>query len=225
MKIIDISAWQSPNLIDYDKLSSEIDGVILRIGYGIWKDTRFDEHYANFSRRNKPIGCYHYIIGNYGGLQQAECIQPWAAGHEFKLGYWGDVEDTRAGTALTNKVTDSYLGNADKLIGKPFGVYTSMYSWRQITGDSKAHGKRLLWVAHYTTAAKPLMPAGWDKWYLWQYTDRERFEGYKQGGLDCSRFNTDYPSPIETTPAPIEVSDVDKLDIVYNWWLSRPDLH
>jgi len=33
--IIDISYWQKPELINYDKLAQQIDGVILRAAYGV----------------------------------------------------------------------------------------------------------------------------------------------------------------------------------------------
>jgi len=36
--IIDISYWQQPALIDYDKLAGQVDGVILRAAYGVKAD-------------------------------------------------------------------------------------------------------------------------------------------------------------------------------------------
>lgn len=224
--VIDISAWQDPALIDYDKLASEIDGAILRIGYGVWKDKQFETHYKNLHDRGVAIGCYHYIIGNYGGLPQAQALQSWAPGYDFALDYWGDVEDTREGTALTSKIVDSYLGNCDNLLDTLMGVYTSMYRWREIMKDSKAHGHRRLWVAHYTASLNPFMPAGWSKFYLHQYTDRARFTGYTHGGIDCSRYNgteADWYAQFETTqPAPIEPSDAEKLARL---WQAHPELH
>lgn len=36
--IIDISYWQNPELINYDKLAQQIGGVILRAAYGLKAD-------------------------------------------------------------------------------------------------------------------------------------------------------------------------------------------
>ncbi|NLC39936.1 MAG: hypothetical protein GX763_03340, partial [Clostridiaceae bacterium] len=65
--VIDISEWQNPNSINYDLISRQIDGVILRIGftgYGHDKnkvaDVHFARHYAEFKSRGVPIGVYWF---------------------------------------------------------------------------------------------------------------------------------------------------------------------
>ena len=74
--IIDISYYQPPTAIDYDKLASSVAGVILRAVYGKWKDTAFDRHYAEFTRRGLPVGAYHYIIGSASMAEQAAAYIP-----------------------------------------------------------------------------------------------------------------------------------------------------
>ncbi len=43
-----------------------------------------------------------------------------------------------------------------------------------------------LWVAHYTTQSKPLMPIGWTTWDLWQYSCTGRIPGVGTN-VDLSR--------------------------------------
>lgn len=223
--IIDISYWQDPALIDYDLLASRIDGAILRIAYSAYIDTRFAAHYKNLRDRGVPLGAYHYVVGNVKYSNQVKAVKDILADYPLQLDHYADIEDTRAGTALTKAVVNNYLTYADDAFGVLNGIYTSMYAWRQIMQDDKNHGHRKLWVAHYTTAASPLMPAGWSKWYLWQFTDRARFDAYKQGGLDCSRFNgteQEWYAQFHTQPTPIEPSDTEKLARL---WQAHPELH
>ncbi|MFN8518151.1 MAG: hypothetical protein U0667_01895 [Chloroflexota bacterium] len=46
-------------------------------------------------------------------------------------------------------------------------VYTSWYMWRQVTGGDPSFGRLPLWVACWR-CPRPLLPAGWDDWDLWQ---------------------------------------------------------
>jgi len=62
-------------------------------------------------------------------------------------------------------------------------------------------------VAHYTTNPYPLLPQGWDSWWLWQFTSSGRLPGYA-GNLDTNRFFGDDADFAEwvgaEVPAPIE---------------------
>lgn len=187
--IIDISYWQDPALIDYDKLASEIDGAILRCAYSTYKDTRFEKHYQELSKRYVPLGVYHYIIGGVSANQQAQTLKDATEGLALPLGYWCDVEDIRPETALNKAQVDAYITYAEAKLGKQVDIYTSKSRWIQIMQNAKNHSHRRLWIAHYTSASEPWIPDAWNTWYLWQFTDRARFDGYTRGGLDCSRYN------------------------------------
>lgn len=212
--IIDISYWQDPALIDYDKLAAEIDGAILRCAYSTYKDTRFEAHYRELSKRYLPLGVYHYIIGGVSANQQAETLAEATNGLELPLGYWCDVEDIREGTALNKAQVEAYLTYAETKLDKQVDIYTSKSRWQQIMQNSKNHSHRRLWIAHYTSADRPWIPDAWDKWYLWQFTDRARFEGYTRGGLDCSRYNgteLDWWAELEQQPPEPPVENPDPL--------------
>jgi GH25 family lysozyme M1 (1,4-beta-N-acetylmuramidase) len=179
--IIDISFWQAPLAIDYDKLASQVDGVILRAAYGTSKDIHFDQHYAEFSARGVPLGAYHYLIGSQSMSRQAIAFATILDGKDLKLGTWMDVEDTRSGTRLyRNQVLDYAALVPDS------GIYTSRSRWHEIMGGAYLTDRKL-WVAHYTTASQPLMPVGFDSYWLWQHTSSGRLDGYA-GNLDMNRF-------------------------------------
>ena len=199
--IIDISFYQAPSAIDYDLLAENVSGVILRACYGIWKDTAFDRHYAEFTARGVPVGAYHYIIGSAPMNFQATAFNNAIDGKVLKLGCWIDVEDTREGTRLYR---DQVLIYAEEQ--PDMGIYTSKGAWNAIMGGAYLTDRKL-WVAHYTSNPYPLLPTGWDSWWLWQFTSSGRLAGYA-GNLDCNRFNGDdadfaawvgieQPAPIE----------------------------
>jgi GH25 family lysozyme M1 (1,4-beta-N-acetylmuramidase) len=186
--IIDISYWQQN--IDYDKFAKNISGAILRGAYGIWKDTMFDKHYKELHDRGVPIGAYHYIIGNYTGLAQADIFNQVVAGKELKLGLWNDVEDRRVTTGLFPGVVIDYHNNIEVLAKRKVGIYTGVYAWYEIMGDkSKMFADRPLWVAHYGVIA-PALPryGGWTKWLLWQMSDSGTVDGYLSH-VDVDLFN------------------------------------
>ncbi len=179
--IIDISFYQTPTAIDYDLLAANVSGVILRACYSTYKDTTFDRHYAEFTARGVPVGAYHYIIGSAPMNFQATAFNNAIDGKVLKLGCWIDVEDTREGTRLYR---DQVLIYAEEQ--PDMGIYTSKGAWNAIMGGTYLNDRKL-WVAHYTTNPYPLLPTGWDSWWLWQFTSSGRLPGYA-GNLDTNRF-------------------------------------
>ena len=197
--IIDISYWQAPSKINYDLLASQISGVILRACYGTNKDTAFDRHYAEFSARGVPIGAYHYIIGNADIPRQVVAYNAAVVEKKLQLGGWMDVEDTRSGTRLYRQNVLDYAA-----LQPDMGIYTSVNAWNLIMGGVYLTSRKL-WAAHWTKNVYPLLPTGWDSWWLWQYSSTGRLNGYA-GNLDMSRFygdDADFAEWIgEEAPAP-----------------------
>ncbi len=201
--IVDISYWQQG--IDYDKFANAISGAILRGAYGIWKDTMFETHYKELYSRGVPIGSYHYIIGNYTGLAQADIFNQVVAGKELKLGLWNDVEDRRISTGLNANVVMEYHGNIEIMTKRQVDIYTGQYAWYEIMGKyAYKYGDRKLWMS-WPMASQPPMPIGssWTTWLLWQYTYKGRIDGY-YSDVDCNYFNN--PEPPTPQPQPTGVT-------------------
>ena len=182
--ILDISFYQTPTAIDYDLLAANVSGVILRACYGIWKDTAFDRHYAEFTARGVPVGAYHYIVGNAPIQAQAAAFNEAVGTKTLRLGCWLDVEDTRPNTKLYRQNVLDYAA-----LQPDMGIYTSKGAWNSIMGGVYLNDRKL-WAAHYTSNHYPLLPTGWDSWWLWQFTSSGRLPGYA-GNLDTNRFNGD----------------------------------
>ena len=156
--------------------------MILRACYGKWEDTAFEAHYLAFTRRGVPVGAYHYIIGSVSMAEQAAAFGQAIGAKDLRLGCWIDVEDTREGTRLSRQQVRAYAA-----LQPDMGIYTSKGAWNAIMGSTYLNDRKL-WVAHYTTNPYPLLPTGWDNWWLWQHTSSGRLNGYA-GNLDMSRFS------------------------------------
>lgn len=183
--IIDISYYQDPSRIDYDVLALAVDGVILRAAYGTQKDTAFEAHYAEFSKRAVPMGAYHFIVQFATAEAQVEVMAKALAGKKLALGRWCDVELETGAEALTAAMVTKYMSLAETRLGR-FDIYTGKWCWQPIMGE--AYGKyssRKLWCSSYTKEA--LVPPGWNSWWLWQYTSNARLPGYGSD-LDASHF-------------------------------------
>ena len=186
IKVIDLSWYEAPKDIDYLKLSTQVDGVILRAAYSTRKDVYFEEHYKRFSDLGMPLGVFHFITDYHSAEQQANIMFEAVQGKNFQLDYWCDVELEKNARPLTRATVERYMQLVDKEIAE-FDIYSSRYYWDSIMGCS-IYKDRKLWIAHYG-ATSPLMPVtgGWVKWWLWQHTDRAVYEGYP-GGIDSSLF-------------------------------------
>jgi len=190
-RIIDISYYVEPSKVDYDKLSAEIDGIILRAAYGTGVDGRwpnqpdpaFDRHYEEFHKRGVKIGAYHYIVEYKSVDSQIAIMKQALDGKTLELGFWCDVELENGAPALTRKTVIEYITKAEAYFNEEIGIYTGAWCWNPIMGIDNPYSSRRLWVGSYTSS--PYMPIGWDEWWLWQYTSSGRLNGYS-GNLDMN---------------------------------------
>lgn len=192
--IIDISAWQKPELINYDKLSQQISGAILRAAYGTGApgkfegaDPSFAKHYAELHKRGVPLGAYHYITEYQPIDTQARLFVETVKGKDLKLGYWCDVELEANAERLSAKSVIRWMELVEGALGE-CGIYTGRWCWRDIMGDSyNRFQSRALWMAAYVSDYTKYIPPGWEKPLLWQYTSEARLDGFG-GNLDANKY-------------------------------------
>lgn len=190
--IIDVSSWQSPSLIDYDALAQSVSGVIIRIGFtgtysgsSVNKDSAFDRHYAEFTKRGVPVGAYWYSAANEGdeGANEARAALRFLGGRSLSFPLYIDVEDpTHQSWASMSTLTDQSLKFASvvKAGGYRPGVYASSSWYYNKLNHSKLAGAGLsIWIAQWSSY-RPELSHG-----LWQYTDAARLRGYA-GNLDAN---------------------------------------
>ncbi len=91
-----------------------------------------------------------------------------------------------------------YLGRIYERTGVRGVIYMSPNFWVTYAGDTTwfaDNGYKVLWIAHWTTATAPTVPAdawGGNGWSFWQYTSSGSVSGIT-GRVDLDRFNgTDF---------------------------------
>ncbi|MCU1692476.1 MAG: lysozyme [Frankiales bacterium] len=96
--------------------------------------------------------------------------------------------ETSAGLSATQLVswTRTFLTTLEGLTGRQPVVYTYPSFWKASMGGTRAFAGYPLWIAHYTSAARPTT-SGWDDWTFWQYSSTSTVPGIK-GDVDMNRF-------------------------------------
>ena len=160
--IIDVSGWQLPNEIDYDTLSQNISGAIVRVygGSQISKDSNaayttgidksFKKHIKEFQKRNVPVAVY-----------------------------WIDVEE--ATMSDMNKGVQAFLSELKRLGAEKVGIYIGTYFMTE--QEISVDGFDAVWIPAYGSDsgyydAAPQTDLDYD---LHQYTS----QGYL-GGFDSA---------------------------------------
>lgn len=67
-------------------------------------------------------------------------------------------------------------------------LYTGPGFWISQLGNTPVMTQHLLWIAHYTAAMAPQLPAAWSRWTFWQHSEKGTVSGIK-GPVDLDRFN------------------------------------
>ncbi|MFI3161496.1 glycoside hydrolase family 25 protein [Streptococcus suis] len=136
--IIDVSAWQRPSEIDYDTLSKNISGAIVRIQSGSHTknentatdkngvDKSFDTHIKEFQARNIPVAVYAYVTGNSIESMQEEARSFYKAANKYKpTFYWLDVEEYTMDDM--NAGVEAFRKELETLGAKNIGIYVGTY--------------------------------------------------------------------------------------------------
>ena len=136
--IIDISAWQRPSEIDYDTLSQNISGAIVRIQSGSHTknentatdenglDKAFDTHIKEFQARYIPVAVYAYVTGNSIDSMKEEARSFYEAANKYNpTFYWLDVEERTMDDM--NGGVEAFRQELESLGAKNIGIYVGTY--------------------------------------------------------------------------------------------------
>lgn len=218
---IDISAHQGD--INLEALKSQIDFVIIRVGYGTKGtiDTKFKRNADLCRSLGIPVGFYwySYALDVNGAKQEAQAFINAITSYKdiTKFGTWFDMEDAdgyKKKNGMPSNQTLRQMCAAFCEMVENAGFYAGIYasqSWfsNQLNGDEvKPYDK---WVAQWPTSggSQTALNTSADKRndvHLWQFTSAGRFSGYN-GNLDTNYAYLDvFPNPgqstTSSTPAP-----------------------
>ena len=199
-KVVDMSEYQNPKNIDYDKLANSIDGAILRTSIrqkdkSISKDKKIETHYAELNKRDIPMGFYHYsrAINEKEAIEEANYVLDIVRNKKVSLPIYIDIEDNDRQAKASKKeitaVADAFT-KAIRRNGYVAGIYS--YPWfanKYLTKEVRDENE--FWIAEWKKDAP--YPKYKDSHYdSWQYSSKGGVYGYK-GDLDKNILYRDYP--------------------------------
>jgi GH25 family lysozyme M1 (1,4-beta-N-acetylmuramidase) len=214
-KGVDVSSWNGA--IKWAKVA----GAGYRFAFGkategtTYVDATYTTNRNGSEAAGVVFGAYHFARPAGGSLAAATASAIRQADHFLAVaapqpGELPPVLDLEVKGKLNKRRLQAWtLAWLDEIYARlgvdPF-VYTSPVFWKSYLGDSTAAaaaGTRL-WIAHWTTASQPWVPAqDWDGngWTFWQWTDCASVPGI-QHCADGDRMNGTDPSAVAIDPYP-----------------------
>jgi GH25 family lysozyme M1 (1,4-beta-N-acetylmuramidase) len=207
---VDVASYQHPNgaAINWPRVHAS------GIGFAAVKTTegayyRNPYALADLARARAAglsVVAYAFAIPNGNGARRSPVAQA-----DYLLKYLGamsrsvplmlDIEYNPYGRecyGLTARAMVSWISSFNSEVKAKTGrkpiLYVPASWWAACTGGRTGFGHRQLWVPDYTTAPRPLLPAGWKTWSFWQYTSIGTVRGIQAAGhTDLDRANPAIP--------------------------------
>ena len=197
---VDVSNWQGR--VDWSKVAaSGVRFAFLKASQGTtYTDPTYATNRSAARAAGVRVGAYHFAVpggSTRAGITanataQADYFIAAARPAETDLRPVLDIERT-GGLAPAQLVrwTNAFSSRVAALVHARPLVYTSPSFWQTELGDSQSTAAIAdLWIAHWTTAASPWVPAGdWAGrgWAFWQYSSSGSVGGIS-GRVDLDRF-------------------------------------
>ncbi len=186
---IDVSHWQGN--IDWQKVAlADVRFVFIRATNGeSGTDRQFTNNWQGAEAVGLLRGVYHYYRPDQDPVAQANHMID-VAGTDAELPYVLDLEER-------DGIRDTLRDDGQRFLERVFvndtgttEIYTSPAFWSEKMRPAPWAAAYDLWIANYTSAPEPIVPAPWEQWTFWQYTDSG--DGLATGaeslGLDLNRF-------------------------------------
>jgi len=201
MKLSGIDISYHNGDIDFSKLKSKVDFIIMRAGYGTKtsdsKEIKFDIYYEEAKKYNIPIGTYWYCYAKTTeeALLEAKTFLNKVKGKKFEFPVYYDVEEPyvlKTGKENVNAIIKIFCEELEKNGYYP-GIYCSANYLNNLISD-EVKNKFEIWVAHWGVD-KPNYKG---KWGLWQYSSKGHFDDIHSEFVDLDTAIIDYEPIIKS---------------------------
>ena len=202
--IIDVSAWQGK--IDWVKVKSQIDGAILRCGYGSDLTNQDDEWFKRnadeCTRLGIPFGVYLYSYAKTEAQAKSEAAHVLRLIKPYKLAYpvYLDLEEKGTENGAVERAV--IFGDIIEKAGYWCGVYANLNWWNNYLKNGLERYTK--WVAQNNTKCD-YKGKNLD---MWQYSSGGTVKGIS-GRVDMNYCYRDFPAEIggkkvETKKEPVK---------------------
>lgn len=198
--IVDLSGWQLPSDIDYDTLSQNISGAIVRVQSGSHTkkdnsasdanglDKSYKTHIEEFQARGVPVAVYAYVTGNSIEAMEQEATTFYKAASKYNpTFYWVDVEEKTMDDM--NAGVEAFRQKLKDLGAQNVGIYVGTYFIAEHSIQTDKFDS--IWIPTYGTDsgyynAAPNTDLEYD---LHQYTSQGHLNGFSHA-LDLNLITT-----------------------------------
>lgn len=186
---IDCSHWQgSP---DFERVKTAgVKAVIVKATQGLnMLDARFERNVEQARASGLMVGAYHFGTSAGDGADQARYFMS----QTDRLGVSLLVLDFEKYDAAQMSTAEAraFIAEAKSAKGKAPGLYSSSSFLKEhFPGPDAEISECWLWVARYGATSPGILPAPWDVWTMWQYTQSGHVDGIG-GPVDRNQFNGD----------------------------------
>lgn len=176
--IPDVSFYQDDNLtpqqIDFVKMRTLSEGVIIRAGQNTWVDPDFVHNWQAAKAAGLKRGVYWFYDSRSDPIAQAQRFFDLVKNDPPEWGMWCDLEESYGGTWKGEANYKKFTAEVDRLYNGVVGIYTANWWWSvQGMVDNSFWAKYPLWVAQYVSSPQYVtLPKPWTSAVLWQYTSK-----------------------------------------------------
>jgi lysozyme len=198
---LDISKWDGNWNAEKAKQAGA-NFVFIRASQATLTDSQFVSNWRKAKEAGLLRGAYHYLDYTKTANDQADYFAGLLQSDPGELPPVVDYEQVRTDNnpsialnflrGFLNRLSSRTELFAASKVKYPI-IYTSPGFWTQYGDqtDREYWIKFPLWVAHWTTAAAPIVPAPWPMWTFWQFTSKGPGDvfGCESLSVDMNRFN------------------------------------
>ncbi len=202
-KVIDVSQFQG--VIHWETVRPQIDGAILRCGYGMDQldqdDTQFKRNADECSRLKIPFGVYLYSYADTKkrALSEAEHVLRLVKGYDLSYPVYYDLE--QPGIEQNAAICAGVFGDKIEQAGYWCGIYADANWWENYLTGVNQFSK---WVAQYTDTPEYTVK----NVDMWQYTANAHINGIETA-VDLNECYRDFPEEIREAKENREVTTVE----------------
>jgi len=172
------------------------DGLLLTDGT-MFVDTTYPTNRAQARAAGIPVGAYHFARPDAtpgDAIAEADHFVDTAAPATGDLPPVLDLEVSGGLTTTPLQAwVQAFMDRVYERTGIRGAIYVSPSFWSTYMGNTATlalNGYQVVWIAHWTTASQPTMPASnWagEGWTFWQYTSSGTVPGIS-GSVDLDRY-------------------------------------
>jgi GH25 family lysozyme M1 (1,4-beta-N-acetylmuramidase) len=196
VRLADVSFWQGD--IDFVKMRTGLDGVIIRAGQRNWLDTKFKINWGKARDAGIPRGSYWFYDSREDPKKQADLWAGLIEDDPGELVHAADFEESYGGPWGKVSHLKDFLMRFKENTGLPddrIPNYTGYYWWLSRVGNDFFFRRFPLWLAWYSQMEAVKVPLPWtqDDLLFWQYTSSGdgQFYGVGSKEIDLNWFCCD----------------------------------